>query len=336
MPRYRILDATVKFLSLCKRGKNKMPVLYKSEEDVVNFEPLFKMNEEQGELLAVVYVPDVYDTDGDIAGKEAIRKMAHSFAREGYNLDIRHEGEKLTREQAYVAESFIVQKGDSRFSDWTDYDDKPVDVTDAWATVIKIDDQELRKAFREDGWNGVSLEAKAHVEKLSKSEPPSPPPGWGRNKEDDTMKIEDIQKLIEANNATLLKQIDEKLTVIQKKADEKPDAKTEGVDVAKALNPLDPKAVEKHLEAIRAEELRKSVDWNNPEAVAAHLESLRKSDEDAGLDAREREIKRLKAALAKAEGASNYKGSPPAAETDLQKEFDEGKELAKLMASSEI
>lgn len=332
MPRYRILDATVKFLSLCKRGKNKMPVLYKSEEDVVNFEPLFKMDEEQGELMAVVYVPDVYDTDGDIASSEAIRKMAHSFAREGYNLDIRHEGEKLTREQAYVAESFIIQKGDQRFSDWTDYDGKPVDVTAAWATVIKIDDQELRKAFREDDWNGVSLEATAKVEKLTKAEPPSPPPGWGRNKED-AMKIEDIQKLIEANNATLLKQIDDRLTLV--KADEK-STDGKGVDIAKELNPLDPKSVEKHLAAIRAESLRKSVDWNDPEAVSRHLEALTKGDEDAGLDAREREIKRLRAALAKAEGASNYTGSPPAAETDLQKEFDEGKELAKLMVSGEI
>ena len=118
----RIRNAKITHVSLCQAGKNKLPVLYKADgKDRVRFESLAKATDkfdDQGELLTVVYAPEHRDVDGDIASAEAIKKMAYSFARDGQGLDIEHDGKVLPREDAYVAESFLIAKGDERFADW--------------------------------------------------------------------------------------------------------------------------------------------------------------------------------------------------------------------------
>jgi len=90
--------------------------------------------------------------------------------KNGAKLDIRHDGKAIAKEKAFVAESFIIQKGDERFQGWKDYDGKEVDVSGGWGIVVKIDDPDLRKSYREDGWNGVSLAG--HAE-LIDDEPPA-------------------------------------------------------------------------------------------------------------------------------------------------------------------
>lgn len=263
--RRRIKDARIKFLSLVPRGMNALPVVYKSADGSVTFNTLSKWDEEKGELLAVVYSPERFDSEGDIASPEAIRKMAHSFAKEGQNIDIRHNEQKLSRDQVYVAENFIVQKGDARFEGMKDIHGKPVDVTGAWAVLIKIEDENLRKNYREGGWNGVSMFGPAEFEMLK--EAPPPPPPW---KQEQNMTEAEIKKMFEENNKALVPTLVAEVVKALKPAEEKPTEKP----ATPAVNPLDPEAVKKHLDALEAKKLLESVDWNDPAEVKKHYEAL--------------------------------------------------------------
>ena len=155
----RIKFARVSMLSLCKRGANRLPGLYKSDGDQVVFEALAKLDDE-GMLTSLVYAPETEDSQAHLASSEAIEEMAHSFMASGAPLDVNHDLKPLEKERAFVAESFIVQPGDPRFVDATDSQGNPIDATGAWCVKTKLNDPELRKLYREEGWNGVSLYAK--------------------------------------------------------------------------------------------------------------------------------------------------------------------------------
>lgn len=156
----RITKAKVKFLTLCPRGANRMPAIYKEEDGGFDFRMITKVGDdfaEKGELTAVVYAPELRDSQGEIASGAVIKDMMYDAAKEGLSIDIRHNEKALAKEDAYIAESFIVQKGDPRFADATDYDNNPVDVTGAWAVVLKIEAPDLRAAYREGKWEGISM-----------------------------------------------------------------------------------------------------------------------------------------------------------------------------------
>jgi hypothetical protein len=156
--RKRIKFAKVSFVSLCRRGANRLPGLYKSEDDTLVFDCLAKMDEE-GMLTSLVYVPGATDSDGHTADQATIEAMAHTFLENGAQLDTNHNLDPLGKDQAYVAESFIVQAGDTRFADIKDRAGQALDATGAWCIKTKLVDPELRKNYREDGWDGVSLYA---------------------------------------------------------------------------------------------------------------------------------------------------------------------------------
>jgi hypothetical protein len=158
----RIKDADISIISLVPRGANQLPVLFKAEDgDGLSIQTLIKGDrvEEEGVLLSVVYAPEMRDSHGDIASKDVIKKMAYKFAKAGLGaIDIRHDGKVLSKEAAWVAESFIVQKDDSRFVGMKDYSGNEVpSLEGAWAVAIQIEDPSLRKLYKEGGWNGVSM-----------------------------------------------------------------------------------------------------------------------------------------------------------------------------------
>lgn len=300
----RIKDAKITLISLCARGKNKLPVLYKADGNSVTLEPLVKASadfDERGELLAVVYAPEQRDADGDIADAETVRKMAHSYARDGRGLDIHHDGKPLEKVRAYVAESFIIQKGDPRFAGWKNESGAEVDVTGGWGILVQIDDPALRKAYRDGAWNGVSMFGQAVVE-AGKSEIETllvdtfkavlAQSGQRTSHEDDDMKPEELTAALTKNNEDLVTKIVPKLaeTVAAevakalKPADPKPDAKTEAKTEAKPEvapvfkgDPSKPEDVKAFREELAAFELRKGVDWTNPKSVDEYLAKLEKA-----------------------------------------------------------
>lgn len=290
----RILKAFPRFVSLVPRGANKLPVLYKTEDETVSFNTLVKAGadfDEKGEITAVVYAPEVRDAHGDIASADVIAEMSQWFMKSGAKLDVRHEGKALTPEQAFVSENFIIQKGDERFANWKDTDGNPVDVTGGWAQVIKIDDPALRKSYRDGEWQGVSLEGPGVVQvEKTMAEITADDLSEDLRKQlgittqpDETMSLEDLQKALAEAMATQKAETENLVKSILKDAGLIKEDGTPKGDEDK-FDPADPASLQKHLRKEQLAAIQKqlreeweSVDVTDTEEVAAfqkHSEEL--------------------------------------------------------------
>lgn len=301
----KIKKAKISFISLVPRGANRLPVLYKSDGQV-EFQTLSKMTDE-GELLAVVYAPDMVDSQGDFAEARVIKEMAHGFLKSGGQIDLQHNGKALSKDQAYVAESFIIAKGDERFKDFKDYDGKPVDVTGGWGILIKIEDADLRKLYREGQWAGVSMFGTAQVEHVeSKKEDEnwlldSLKKFFGTKTEDDN--VDELKELILKMNKRLETLEAEKKAALEKAQKEAEEAlKKENEELKKQLE---------ELKKTQEKEVKKTEE--KPEEKLARLQ---KEKEEADKKAEE-----LKKELEELQKASNQPG--PADDEDKKKVQDQ-------------
>ncbi|MCZ2418667.1 MAG: XkdF-like putative serine protease domain-containing protein [Burkholderiales bacterium] len=337
MLRRRIKKANVKFISLVPKGANMLPVLYKEADQGAEFRALSKLDEDRGELLAVVYAPEIRDSQGDIASAEVIKQMAYDAAKDGVEIDIRHDGKPVGKDRAYIAEKFIVQKGDARFADFKDYQGRPVDVAGGWAVVVKIEDPALKKLYREGAWNGVSLFGPAEVEiEKSQADVDSLVDDLARRiKERDMLTAEALKKILDERDAALLAKIAETV-----KGSPAPTQAPKPEDVKKGdeFDPLDVTAVEQRLAKLERERLAKEVDWSDPDSVRAYRDALKgganlAETAEQKASRLEKEAADLKAKVAKLSKASNAPVDPKAPETTLTKEEQEiqaGLEMAKM------
>lgn len=317
----RIKSARISFISLVPRGANRIPVLYKSEDQTAQFDCLVKDDRfaEHGELTAVVYAPETTDSQGDIASATVIKQMAHDYVRNIGSVDVQHDTRALPREKVTVVESFIIQKNDSRFTDLKDYSGRPVDATGGWGVVIKVDDPELRRLYREGHWNGVSMFGPAIVEPIAKSagsiaDALAQRLGGGTNndtKEND-MDIKELEAaLAKSNDALATKLADTIVAGLAKALKPEPagDKQTPTTTLVKFEG--DPT----NLDEIRAHKakLRASlVKWDDPKSVEAYEASLLKEaqaaeaaakgkEEGKGNEGKSAELMKAEAELAKAQ-----------------------------------
>lgn len=338
--RRRITNARITHISLVKRGANKMPVLYKADGSF-EMQAALKKGEnfdEEGLLTALVYVPESVDSQGDIASANVIKDMAHNFLANGGNIDINHNLDTLSKDKVRVAETFLVQKGDTRFDGIKDYDGKPVSPEGAWAVVLKILDPNLRKNYREGGWQGVSMFGQAEVEQIKGGDSHSSADrivealakvlGGATKKSGDDMEIKDLEAALAKNNEGLVKGLVDALkpvlvTKSEKKEDEKVVIPFEG-------DPTDPDDVQEHLAKI---ELAK-MDWNDPKQVASYMARLNGGSKGE----KDQQIEKLKKRLAKLEGSSNQDAddgedekpetTETGAKTNVSKNIARGRKLA--------
>lgn len=348
----RLKNAVITSIALCKRGKNKMRTLYKSADGdrALEVRPLIKADIERGELLSVVYAPNREDDDGEGMEPEEIRKAAHRAMQNGLDLDIEHDGRKLSREEAWVAESFIVSKGDERFQDWRDYENNPVgDLTGAWASVIRLESEPLRKAYREGRFDGVSMFGEA-VAVQSKSQTAEVVRHVERAANQEiSMTIEELKAVLKAANEEVLAKVDEKIQPILKAM-----APKEGDEQKPVENPrpvfkgstADAEALAAYQADLAAWELNQKI--SKGEITSEQLAELVKSaaegeptDEEAGVAKTDTaEVKSLKRRLFKAQKRSNVSKSAEDnadasddAATDVKKALDMGSKIAGVMAT---
>jgi type II secretory pathway component PulM len=111
-------------------------------------------NDDMMRAYGVVYAPDQEDAHGDTADADTIRKAQAEFMREGRlkNIDTEHS---FTSEMAYVAESWLVRKGDPLFPD---------EPEGSWAVGIQIGDPDLWKQLKSGELTGISLAGIARME----------------------------------------------------------------------------------------------------------------------------------------------------------------------------
>lgn len=309
----------IEFLSLCPLGANAQPVLYK-EQGSQNLELrlLSKAGadfDEKGTITTLAYPADYVDADGDVASREVVEQMCHSFAKEGMKLDLRHDGKAVDRAKVHVVESWIVAKGDSRFADWKDVKGRAVDATGAWAVTIKVEDQDLRKRYRAGEWNGVSVGGRAEFEVLQKEQP---------------MDFEKMLAELKKSFDTTLEPIKKDIAELKVKKGDSAGA-SGAIDISPPKDPTSIAEVKKALDTLKRSKAAKSIDWSDETAVEKHLAELEKQAEiDQKNEKPEQTIARLKKELAdktvrlrKAEGASSV---PEGA--DLEKSDDDDPQTA--------
>lgn len=306
----RIKSAKISFISLVPRGATQLPVLYKSADETAQFDCIVKDDrfQDEGLLTAIVYAPERADSQGDIASAEVIKQMAHDYVRNVGAVDVRHNTAALPREKVSVVESFIVQKNDPRFADLKDYSGHPVDATGGWGVVIKVDDAELRRLYREGHWNGVSMFGPATVEPLNESADSNIPDrlaerlagGSNRNPNNKDMDIKELTQALEASNTSLVKTLTDSIVTGLAKA-LKPEAPADDKTLIKFEgDPTNVADVRKHAKRVRAAQ----VDWSNAASVAKYESELAKEAADlakAEADAKGAADKNKSAELVKAE-----------------------------------
>lgn len=338
----RIKSAVITTIALCRRGKNGMRTLLK-DDGSVQFETLIKSSGEN-ELLAVVYAPERPDDDGDFAEAAVIKAMAHEYLRDHRQLDIEHDGKALSKNAAYVAESFIIAKGDSRFADWQDYDGNTVgDLTGAWANVIKLEDPALQKAYRDGELDGVSMFGRAAVERVdtkAASKRVADRLGKSRGTQGEIeMNKEEMLALFSGFKAEITTMVKSTLDAL-KPVEPKPENKPSPTAPVFKGSVTDPKALEQYENDLRAYEMQKALDAGT--LTADKINEMRKSlavgepsDAEAGIESadtpREKELKRDLFKARKARNAPERTDSGEGDEVSLTKaNHDEGLAIAKV------
>lgn len=296
VPARRIKSAKITHISLCKRGVNQQPVVMKSAlmksatgQDIgqLQVETLVK-GDVEGLLTAVVYVPDRPDNQGDVATREVVKQMAHDFIANGGKIDIEHNLQALGTDKVQVAETFLIAKGDARFADWKDYSGQSVDVTGAWAVILKINDPELQRLYKSGDWNGVSMFGLAELQPLTKSN------------EGDDVELTQLTAALKESNAAMLEALVKALKPEPVKVETKQENST---DVPFEGDPFNAEDIAKHQEMV----LFKSLNLSKPADIAKWQSHLAKREANASPEAKAKadEIAKLKEQLRKMEGASN-------------------------------
>ncbi len=151
----KLTDLSVSFLSLVKTPATGKGLTLKATdgERPTAFDLVIK-NDDMMRAYGVVYAPDQEDAHGDTADADTIRKAQAEFMREGRlkNIDTEHS---FTSEMAYVAESWLVRKGDPLFPD---------EPEGSWAVGIQIGDPDLWKQLKSGELTGISLAGIARME----------------------------------------------------------------------------------------------------------------------------------------------------------------------------
>ncbi len=152
----KLKDLSVTFLSLVKRpatGKGLTLKSAKASERAATFE-IVKTDDELMRAYGIVYAPDQEDAHGDTADAATIRKAQAEFMREGrlQNIDTEHS---FTAEMAFVAESWLVRKGDALFGD---------EPEGSWAVGIQIGDPDIWRQLKSGELTGISLAGIARME----------------------------------------------------------------------------------------------------------------------------------------------------------------------------
>lgn len=302
-----IVKAKIMFVSLCKRGKNRLSTLYKGEGSISVETVILKATPEaveKGELTALVYVPRKLDTDKEWAGEPVIKDMAYSHAEHDFAIDMEHDGKPLSKSDILVVESFLVQKGDQRFADAQDLDGNKVDATGGWAQVYKLKNEGLRALYKSGGWDGVSMG------------------GVGARKPGEPLKKAQEIPMTPEERAALVKDVTEAVVkaITPPVPPKKPEDVPSGPVYKGKLDDL--QAIRAFRKSLEADRIAKAVDWADPESIAKHEAFLEKQTEEAA-----REKASGQGGVKKADGTPT--GNPANLDEKIAKGDEIGSRLAK-------
>ena len=154
----------INFISLVDKAANQKTVIFKSaDSDNNSYQKtvdIVKVNNDQQEVIGIVYEPDVADTDGDYTSAEEIKKAEYQFMRNRNTNNVDQQHDEVA-DEGFVAESWIVQKNDARLPDATE---------GSWAVVIKVENKDTWDKVKSGEITGLSMGGMAIAEAIEKSE----------------------------------------------------------------------------------------------------------------------------------------------------------------------
>lgn len=161
MPKRKLKDIDVTFISLVRAGANKKTIIYKSdEEQTPTWQKEIQIQKaKEGVVYGIVYSPDETDTQGDKTTKEEIKKAAYNFLKQK-RVDAIDKNHSFKKEDAFVCESWLIKKGDPLF---------PKEKEGSWAVGIKIESKELQKEIEDGKIKAISMAGSANVEAIEKA-----------------------------------------------------------------------------------------------------------------------------------------------------------------------
>lgn len=157
----RLSQIAISHISLVKEGANGKQIIYKSAKEEPTYTKeikIAKSDQERGVIYGIVYSPDEVDSQGDTASSDEIQKAAYLFVKERntHNVDKNHD---FVKKDAFIAESWIVRKGDPVFFNETE---------GAWAVAVQLESEELKEAVKKGEIAGLSMAGTAHKEEVAK------------------------------------------------------------------------------------------------------------------------------------------------------------------------
>lgn len=158
-----LTEIQVDFISLVKRPATGKSLFLKGEQPVHVFE-FTKNNDELMRAYGIVYSPGITDLQGDTADAPTIRKAADAFMQKGISQRVDIEHSFTPTDAAYVAESWLVRKGDPLF---------PEEPDGAWAVGVQVTDPMLWNQLKKGEITGFSMAGTAKAVQKSDSEMPT-------------------------------------------------------------------------------------------------------------------------------------------------------------------
>jgi len=154
----KLKDIKISHISIVNKAANKRAFILKFEDkefaEVVNTQ-ISKIDSDKQMIYGIVYAPEDVDAHGDYTTKEEIEKASQEFMKSLNNLNI-DKGHSFKNEQAFVAESWLIRKGDALF---------PKEKEGAWAVGIKVESQDLWNEIKSGAYTGLSMAGLATLEK---------------------------------------------------------------------------------------------------------------------------------------------------------------------------
>lgn len=150
----RIIDLAVDWISLVKRPATGKALVLKNDDAKARLFEIVKTDDDKMVAYGIVYPVEQEDSQGDIASVDVVRGAAYNFMAKArvQNVDKEHGFDSI---QAFVAESWLVRKGDPLFPD---------EPEGSWAAGVQIGDPQVWKQLKSGELTGFSLAGLAREE----------------------------------------------------------------------------------------------------------------------------------------------------------------------------
>lgn len=154
MPK-RLKDLDIHILSLVDKAANKRSLILKNSSSSPNDSEIDrtvvirKVDDEKRIAYSIVYPVNQSDAHGEYADAETVEKACWHFMKKSKTGNVDKQHDLVVDQDCYVAENWIVRKGDELFPDEADLH--------AWASGIKVDNDEIWQKIKKGEITGVSM-----------------------------------------------------------------------------------------------------------------------------------------------------------------------------------